>query len=597
MHRCGGGLCSLASARLEGDGHTRTCYCVVCFAISTEMWNVCVSYNDAERDFLPQQRHSMAHETQIHRFPWGTAERPQVLIVHFGSKSTPMIVQQLRQIGLRSRMIDATEVPTIVASDYRPRLVILSGGDDSVFNAQAPTITDHDLAAFRAHSVILGICYGAQLLATKLGGHVAPAAVPEFGEVPLQMRQPFGHYPGGTVVMNHNDEIVNLPAGWHVVASTPHCHHALVGADGLYAVMFHPEVDHTEHGDALLAHLAFTLAGCTPDYTYDLGTYVDECVAWLQHVVPAGAVELGLSGGVDSAVAFKLAQRAYGSRLHAMFVDTGFVREGELEEVRASFGGNGIAYVEAGEVFLEHVEALPYTGPDPVGEARYYDQVRRVIGACFIDTFVRHARQQGRTPVALVQGTNYADIIESLTNLKAHHNVGGLPEQLDVMVVEPLAGLFKFEIRQLAAYLGLPDEVVYRQPSPGPGLAIRMWGPVTRVKTDALRRATRIFEELIRQHYPDPCQRPSQYYLALAPLPSCGLMGDDRVYGYAWVMRGVTTRDRESYVTVGAFEFSPAFLRDAARRLTNEVIMADGTRFVRVFVEVTGKPPSTTEPH
>ena len=184
-----------------------------------------------------------------------------------------------------------------------------------------------------------------------------------------------------------------------------------------------------------------------------------------------------------------------------------------------------------------------------------------------------------------------------MTNLKAHHNVDGVPARLDVTVVEPLAGLFKFEIRQLAAYLGLPDEVVYRQPSPGPGLAIRMWGPVTRTKTNALRRATRILEELIRQHYPDPRQRPSQYYLALAPLASCGLMGDDRVYGYAWVIRGVTTRDRESYVTVGAFEFSHAFLQDAARRLTNEVTMADGTRFVRVFVEVTGKPPSTTEPH
>jgi GMP synthase (glutamine-hydrolysing) len=536
-------------------------------------------------------------QEQIQRFSWGTLDNAQALIVHFGSKSTPMIAQQLRQIGLQSRVIHAVEVPAVVASGYRPKLVILSGGDDSVGNATAPTIHTSDLEALRQHSAILGICYGAQVLATKLGGRVARAATPEFGEVQVRVITPFGAYPGGMAVMNHNDEIVTLPPGWQVVAGTTHCQYALVGSGRVYAVMFHPEMDHTEHGDALLAHVAYELAGCRPDYTYDLATYVDRCVAWMQQVVPAGDVELGLSGGVDSAVAFKLAQRAYGSRVHATFVDTGFMRTGELQEVCGWFGHAGVAYLDAGDVFIEHIEAIPYTGPEPQGEARYYDQVRRAIGACFIDVFVRHARQQRRTPAALVQGTNYADIIESLTNLKAHHNVGGLPAKLEVMVVEPLAGLFKFEIRQLAAYLGLPQEIVYRQPSPGPGLAIRMWGPVTRSKTQALRQATGILEELMRAHYPDPRQRPSQYYVALAPLASCGLMGDDRVYGYAWVIRGVVTRERESYVTVGAFAFSQAFLQQAALRLTNEIVMDDGTRFVRVFVEITGKPPSTTEPH
>jgi GMP synthase (glutamine-hydrolysing) len=539
----------------------------------------------------------MVHNPQIQRFPWGTAADAQVLIVHFGSKSTPMIAQQLRQIGLQSRVIHAAEVPAVVADGYRPKLVILSGGDDSVFNPNAQTIADGDLQALMQHGVMLGICYGAQLLATKLGGTVATAATPEFGEVRVQVVSPFGEYRGGTAVMNHNDEIVTLPVGWQVLASTAHCRHALAGSGRVYAVMFHPEMDHTEHGDALLAYLAYDLAACQPDYTYDLAAYVDECVAWLQDVVPTGDVELGLSGGVDSSAAFKLAQRAYGARLHATFVDTGFMRQGELQEVRDWFGTENVSYVDAMEDFYQVVEALTYTGPEPHGEARYYDQVRRAVGECFIDTFVRHARQQGRTPIALVQGTNYADIIESITHLKAHHNVGGLPARLEVSVVEPLAGLFKFEIRQLAAYLELPEEIVYRQPSPGPGLSIRMWGPVTRIKTRALRQATGVLEELIRTHYPDPRQRPSQYYVALAPLASCGLMGDDRVYGYAWIIRGVITRERESYVTVGAFEFSRAFLHAAARRLTNEVTMEDGTRFVRVFVEITGKPPSTTEPH
>ena len=214
----------------------------------------------------------------IQRFPWGTADDAQVLIVHFGSKSTPMIAQLLRHIGLRSRIIDAADVPAVTASGYHPKLVILSGGDDSVSNENAPTIADRDLATFIQHGVVLGICYGAQVLAVKFGGKVAAAAIPEFGEVQVQVTEPFGTYAGGTAVMNHNDEIVTLPTGWHVFASTAHCQHALVGTAGIYAVLFHPEVDHSEHGDALLAHVAFTLAGCEPDYTYDLAAYVDQCV-------------------------------------------------------------------------------------------------------------------------------------------------------------------------------------------------------------------------------------------------------------------------------------------------------------------------------
>ena len=431
----------------------------------------------------------MPDENRIQRFPWGTRDDAQVLIVHFGSKSTPMIAQQLRQIGVCSRVIHAAEVPRAVAAGQSARLTILSGGDDRIGNPGAPSLADADLAALRRNGVVLGICYGAQLLASKMGGVVAPAAVPEFGEVQVEIAAPFGDYTGGTAVMNHSDEIVVLPAGWKVFGSTAHCRHALVGADGVYAVMFHPEVDHTENGDTFLAHVALSLARCEHDYTYDLAAYADTCIEWLRRAVPHGDVELGLSGGVDSAVAFRLAQGAYGARLRATCVDTGFLREGELAEVRQVFGDSDISYLDAADDFLPQVESLRYTGPDPQGEADYYDQVRRTIGARFIDTFVGHARGQGRRPVALVQGTNYADIIESITNLKAHHNVGGLPARLDVQVVEPIAGLFKFEIRQLAAYLGLPEEVVHRQPSPGPGLAIRMWGPVTRTKVDACAAA------------------------------------------------------------------------------------------------------------
>ena len=276
--------------------------------------------------------------------------------------------------------------------------MILSGGDDSVFNEHAPTIADRDLAAFIQHGIILGICYGAQLLAVKCGGKVATAAIPEFGEVQVQVTEPFGAYTGGTAVMNHNDEIVTLPTGWQVFASTAHCQHALVGTAGIYAALFHPEVDHSEHGDALLEHVAFTLAGCEPDYTYDLATYVDECVTWLQHVVPTGDVELGLSGGVDSAVALALARRAYGPRLHATFVDTGFMREGESEEVRGYFGSEGVAYLEAADVFLEHIACAPLYRPGASGRSAVLRPGTRAVGQCFIDTFVQHARQQGRAP-------------------------------------------------------------------------------------------------------------------------------------------------------------------------------------------------------
>lgn len=539
----------------------------------------------------------MIQHPRIHRFPWGTTEHAQVLIVHYGSKSTPMIAQQLRQIGLQSRVIHAHEMPAVLRSDYRPRLVILSGGEDSVFNPTAPSIDEADLARLRQGSVILGICYGAQLLAQRLGGRVATARTPEFGEVQVETLTPFGEYRGGMAVMNHNDEIVELPPGWQVVARTAHCRYALVGNAGTYAVQFHPEVDHTEHGEALLAHLAYDMAGCEPDYTYDLDAYVAACVAWLRQTVPAGDVELGLSGGG------RFCRRLQAGPACLRPVVAGHLRRYRLHAGRRTRRGARLVRHRR-----RHVPRRPgglpgtYRSPPLLGfRAGTRGSLLRPGaprgGGCFIDVFVRHARQQGRTPVALVQGTNYADIIESITQLKAHHNVGGLPARLEVQVVEPLAGLFKFEIRQLAAHLGLPEEVVYRQPSPGPGLSIRMWGPVTRAKTKALRQATRILEELMRRHYPDPRQRPAQYYVALAPLASCGLMGDDRVYGYAWVLSGVVTRERESYVTVGAFEFSSAFLREAAVRLINEVTMDDGTRFVRVFVEITCKPPSTTEPH
>ncbi len=537
----------------------------------------------------------------ILQFPWGTSDAAQAWIVHCGSKSTPMIAQLCREVGLKSRIVQSDDFANAWRTRaHAPRLVILSGGDQSVTEGGSFTIPEDLFASLLHHSTVLGICYGAQLLATCAGGEVARAARAESGIVTVTNSRSFGKYRGGNAVMNHGDEITRLPEGWEVVASTERCRHALVGTKRVWAVQFHPEMDHTENGESILTHVAFRIARCVKDYVFCADGFVEQASAWIEGVAPPGAILCGLSGGVDSAVAYTIAKRSrIAERLHGIFVDTGWFREGETDEVRSYFGTDGISYVDASGEFYDAIDAIPYPadGKDTDREYRYYDQVRRVIGHRFVETFLATARGLGRTTGSLIQGTNVADIIESQTGLKAHHNVGGLPDELGVAVIEPLAGLYKFEIRELAARLGLAPEIVHRQPFPGPGLAIRTWGKLTRDVAKPLQRANRILEDVMRLHYPDPRSRPCQYYVALAPLPSTGLMGDKRVIGYAWVVRMVTSKQRESYTTLDVFEPTRAFAADLVHRLVNDVTMPDGTPIVRVFYEWTGKPPSTTEPH
>ena len=536
---------------------------------------------------------------QIFRFPWGTREDPQVLIVHFGSKSTPLIAQICRQIGLKSRIVSAVDLTKVWRKlDPHPRLVILSGGDQSVNDAGALTIHPTTHHAITSESCVLGICYGAQLLAKLAGGEVRPAAVGEYAAVPVKSRV-FGAYRGGMAVMNHRDEIAILPRGWETVASTDRCANALCGRGNVWAVQFHPEMDHTDNGEEILKFLAFTVAKCEPDYRFDPADFVSRACAWLRTLpVNPGSMLCGLSGGVDSAVAFTIAKRA-GVNVHGMYVDNGWCREGETDEVRGWFGTDNISYINARNEFYDAIEAIPRPaeGRDTEREYRYYDQVRKVMGAQFIRTFVDAARSLHLSPGALIQGTNHADIVESETGLKAHHNVGGLPDVLGIAIVEPLAGLYKFEIRELAAYLELPLEVVHRQPFPGPGLAIRGWGRLTRDMAPPSRRANRILEEVMRKHYPDPLKRPCQYYVAIARLPTTGLMGDERVVGYLAYLRMVTARRRESYATLGVFRATLAFYEELCDRLVSEVLMEDGTRIVGVVEALSGKPPLTTEPH
>lgn len=541
----------------------------------------------------------------VYRFPWASGDDAQVMIVQMGSKSTPLIAQLCREVGLRSQLIGWKNLADAWRKRVRPpNLVILSGGEQSVYDAKAPSIPDELYRTMTRESVIFGICYGAQLLAQLGGGEVKKAVQPEYGMVQVRtVKKSFGRYNGGTVVMNHGDEIVTMPKGWQVVGSTDRCLNALCISPRIVAVQFHPEMDHTENGEAILKHVAFQLADCRKDYAFDPKRFIDEARGWLAEKAPAGEVVCGVSGGVDSVTAFQLGLPVYGRRLHGMYVDNGFMREGENEEVRQLFGDVQMTYIDAREEFYGALEAIAYPdlGHLAKNEEEYYRLIRRMNAGKFIETFATTAKRAGIPFRAFVQGTNVADIIETDEDLKEHHNVGPmarrLMEEFNLDVIEPLAGLYKFEIRRLARALGLPEEVAERQPFPGPGLSIRAWGKLDRSVFPPLAKANRILEEVMARHYKTFKGRPCQYYVAFAPLSSTGIMGDGRVSGYAWVVRMVTARKRENYSSVGVFRPKNAFQDELQMRLTTETRTPDGTPFVRVFYEITPKPPSTTEPH
>ncbi|MGH8901984.1 MAG: glutamine-hydrolyzing GMP synthase [Egibacteraceae bacterium] len=503
-----------------------------------------------------------------------------VLVLDFGAQYAQVIARRVREAHVYSEIVPH-DVTVAQVRARRPVGIILSGGPKSVYAENAPSV---DRRLFEAGVPVLGICYGQQLMAAVLGGEVARTGTSEYGRTELRA-DPFSvllhDQPSEqTVWMSHRDTVVRPPSGFRVVASTPQTPAAAFEDPdrGLFGVQYHPEVSHTPYGqDVLKAFL--TAAGARPTWT--AYSVIERSVEAIRAQVGDGMVLCGLSGGVDSAVAAALVHRAVGEQLVCVFVDHGLLRHDEAEQVGEAFGRHAAARlvtVKAADRFLEKLSGVT----DP--EAK-----RRIIGAEFIRVFEEAAREHAGDARFLVQGTLYPDVIESghgaAAVIKSHHNVGGLPPDLAFELVEPLRWLFKDEVRRVGEELGLPEEIVWRQPFPGPGLGVRIIGEVTGERLELLRAADRIVLEELRRA---GCEH--EIWQAFAVLPairSVGVQGDERTYGYPIIVRAVTSEDA---MTADFARIDWDVLERIAGRVINEVPGVN-----RVAYDITSKPPGTIE--
>ena len=512
----------------------------------------------------------------------------RIAILDFGSQYTQLIARRVREAHVYCELFPWDAPPERVLA-LEPQGFILSGGPASVYAPDAPRLPDYVL---EQGVPVLGICYGMQLLAHYLGGRVVPAAKREYGPAIVELVGPdnplFHDLQPPTsnlkVWMSHGDRIEVLPAGFEVLALSPNSPVAAMGdlARGLYGLQFHPEVVHTERGQDVLRQFAVDVCGCRPDWTPV--AFIERAVAAIGAQVGTERVVCGLSGGVDSSVTATLVHRAVGEQLTCIFVNQGLLRLGEPEQVVRTFRerqGMKLVPVDATEEFLDALSGVT----DP-------EQKRRIIGERFVRVFEREAAKLGEVRF-LAQGTLYPDVIESrgperqtAARIKTHHNVGGLPEDMAFELVEPLRYLFKDETRAVGEALGLPDEIVWRQPFPGPGLAVRITGEVTWERLETLRVADGILlEELeIAGLLRDATQ---QSFAVLLPVRSVGVMGDGRTYQHVVAIRAVTTED---FMTADWARLDHEMLAHISNRIVNEVSGVN-----RVVYDITSKPPATIE--
>ena len=507
-----------------------------------------------------------------------------VLVVDFGAQYAQLIARRVRELNVYSEIVPHR----ITAADMaarKPTAIILSGGPKSVHVEGAPSL---DPAIYELGIPILGICYGAQLIGQQLGGEVGRGMRGEYGRARMQITDPSSALLGGLdieqdVWMSHFDAVVRPPDGFRATATTPDAPVAALENDDrrIWGVQFHPEVVHTAIGTEVLRRFVHELAGCSPSWT--MASIIDEQIAAVRAKVGSDRVICGLSGGVDSAVAAALVHRAIGNQLTCVYVDTGLMRKGESDQVVETFRRNmgiELIHVDAGDRFFERLEGV--TEP----EAK-----RKIIGELFVRIFEEHTGGLSDAEY-LVQGTLYPDVIESggadgtASVIKSHHNVGGLPEDMTLKLVEPLRDLFKDEVRKLGKELGLPDEIVLRQPFPGPGLGVRILGEVTPERVVTLQHADAIVrEEIFRAGLERELWQ--SFAVLAADVHSVGVMGDERTYANPIIIRAVTSDDA---MTADWARLPYDLLEAMSNRIINEVAGVN-----RVVYDVTSKPPGTIE--
>jgi GMP synthase (glutamine-hydrolysing) len=514
-----------------------------------------------------------------------TADTPRqnVLVVDFGAQYAQLIARRVREAHVHSEIVPTTITAAKIA-ERPPTAIIFSGGPASVHVAGAPSI---DARIYELGIPILGICYGAQLIAQQLGGVVANTGKGEYGRTSLTVLDPQtallrGQPTSQEVWMSHFDSVQTLPAGFVATACTPAIAVAAFAnvERRIHAVQYHPEVGHTPHGQSVLEHFLYDVAGCEPSWTN--ASIIDEQIARIRARVGKEKLICGLSGGVDSAVAAALVYRAVGDQLTCVYVDTGLMRADESVQIEETFVRNfgvPLIHVDAGERFL--------TALNDIAEP---ERKRKIIGEAFIRVFEDEARKLSTQGAKfLVQGTLYPDVIESggghASTIKSHHNVGGLPADMDFELIEPLRDLFKDEVRAVGSELGLPDEIVWRQPFPGPGLGVRIVGTITQERVDIVRAADKIVREEIKM-----AGLERELWQAFAVLPvvrSVGVMGDERTYAYPIVLRAVTSEDA---MTADWARLPYDLVERISSRIINEVRGVN-----RVVLDVTSKPPGTIE--